>query len=128
MSKLQILIVEDDQMIRQSLLETLEMEGYMVITANNGRDAFDKLEQGYLPSWILLDLKMPVMSGQEFLDVIKNNLKWKNIPVTLLSASGKIKDEAKIHNVDFIEKPIDLDVLLATAKFHCEVKMPKSTL
>src|SRR5258707_15538086 len=61
-----ILVVEDDAMTRESIVDLLGEAGYSVTEATNGAEALEKLRQGPAPCVILLDLMMPVMSGQEF--------------------------------------------------------------
>src|SRR4051794_32303724 len=71
-NEFKILVVEDDGMIRDALREILEMSGYAVDTAIHGADAFEKVRTSeILPSLILLDLNMPVMSGKEFLEKLR---------------------------------------------------------
>ena len=62
-----VLIVEDDESIREMMRHVLEIEGYSVSIANNGKEALDSLNQDSdLPSIILLDLMMPVLDGWQF--------------------------------------------------------------
>ncbi len=103
-----ILIVEDDRDIRESLREILESWGYSVGEAENGEVACSLIRAGLRPRVILLDLMMPVMDGWTFLDERKKN-NWLHIPVVVISASGTC-----IHAGDilcFIAKPIDLSKL-----------------
>ena len=115
-----VLVVEDNQDIRETIVELLISEGYIVLAACDGLDALSKLEQGPQPTWILLDLTMPKMGGRECLSEIRKNPHWAEIPVTLLSASFRINNEAKLHNVDYLEKPFELNVLIAMATKHCK--------
>ncbi|OFZ37660.1 MAG: hypothetical protein A2451_07665 [Bdellovibrionales bacterium RIFOXYC2_FULL_39_8] len=120
MAKQHILVVEDDLGIRESLVEVLEGEGFIIIAARDGFEALEKLkQQPILPCWILLDIMMPRMNGKDCLAAIRSNPEWENIPITFLSAAGRIEDISIMHKVDFLNKPIDLDVLLASSKLHC---------
>ena len=65
-SKLQIMVVDDDESIRDSLALVLESSGYETVTANNGFDALLQFKQS-LPAIVLSDLNMPEMSGFELL-------------------------------------------------------------
>jgi CheY-like chemotaxis protein len=113
-----ILIIEDEQTIRETLKESLELEGYPVFTAKNGREGLDILENS-ADSYclILLDLMMPVMNGFEFLASQQKNKKIAPIPVVIVSA---FPDQAqKVKANGFVKKPIDLDHLLTFIKRYC---------
>ncbi len=113
-----ILIVEDDRDIRESLQQILELEGYEVLTAANGREGLDVLRGGKQPSMILLDLMMPVMNGWEFLEEQRKDQAISAIPVLVASAFG---DRAKsLGTAAFIKKPIELDTLLSTVNSICQ--------
>lgn len=111
-----ILIVEDDVEIRNSLRDVLELEGYEVTLANNGREAIDYLNTAQtLPDAILLDMMMPVMTGYEFRDLQIKDEKIANIPTAILSAEGNLDAKVKDLGVQFVlKKPIELDNLLTT--------------
>lgn len=79
-----ILIVEDDKMISRLYKKALELSGYQVVLANNGKEGLDRLKENS-PDLILLDIMMPVMNGMEFLKSIKENSKTKKIPVVVLT-------------------------------------------
>lgn len=84
-----ILIAEDDDFLRGMYQSKLEMEGFLVDVAENGKEAFKAMEKNP-PNLILLDILMPVMNGFEFLHQLKASKKNKNIPVILLTnLSGK---------------------------------------
>ncbi len=68
-----VLVVEDEDDLRDSLAELLEEEGYEVAQAHDGREALDLLAGIERPCWVLLDLFMPRMDGFEFLDVLTRN-------------------------------------------------------
>jgi CheY-like chemotaxis protein len=120
MSKGPILLVEDDESIREALAEILQGEGFVVLSAENGYEALEILRrQTTAPRWILMDIAMPQMSGVECIEKLRENLKWAKIPVTLLSAGARAGDQAKLQGVAFIKKPVDIDVLLAAAEERC---------
>ena len=114
MSKLRILIVEDDPDIAGTLADYLEIEGYDSKIAINGQEALDFLALAEkLPSVILLDLMMPVLNGVEFCHRQSEDARIKHLPVILMSADAQI--EEKFKQVDakaFVKKPPKLDVLL----------------
>jgi CheY-like chemotaxis protein len=112
-----ILVIEDNKEIQDSLKMALEVEGYNVFIADNGKEALDKLEKIPTPCMILLDLMMPVMNGWEFVDAISKDLMLSTIPVVVVSAFGDKKGTPKTDG--YIQKPIDLDALLNTVSKHC---------
>jgi CheY-like chemotaxis protein len=108
-----ILIVDDDDDIRESLRTVLELEGYEVQEAANGRAAQELLEDvsGVRPSMILLDLMMPVMNGLEFHAWLKETPGVSDIPVVIFSAAGA--NIARPEGVQaFLRKPLELTELL----------------
>src|SRR5262245_29278818 len=82
-----ILIIDDDDDMRQSLQEVLEEEGYGVYAARNGREARDLLHRIPTPNMVLLDLMMPVMSGWEFMQRVRESGELTRVPVVIISAS-----------------------------------------
>ena len=117
-----ILLVEDDEFIRQEISEALEDEGYRVSTAAHGKEALAILADGTRPTVVLLDLMMPVMNGWEFLKAFKKDDKFSGIPVVILSAFA---DRATIIGGDAISvlrKPINLNALFNVLDEHCAEK------
>ena len=105
-----ILIVEDEPDIRSVMQESLESVGLSILTAANGQEALEKLENNPGVSLILLDLMMPVMNGWQFLSAIDKNPLFKNIPIVVVTV---FSDQAKDLNVKgVIKKPFDLNDLL----------------
>ena len=106
-----ILVVDDEQTVRDFLQRTLEEAGYDVITATNGQEALDKISQ-FDVSLVLLDIMMPGLDGFEVLELMPQHL---NIPVIMLSG---IRDEnTKIGSLglgadDYITKPFSTGELL----------------
>jgi two-component system, chemotaxis family, chemotaxis protein CheY len=98
-----VMIVDDDQDIRDALSEFLEDEGFKVITADNGRDALDLLRGGASPRVILLDLMMPVMDGWSFLKERRKDPSLEKIPVVIITAAGDVESV----DVDIVPKPIE---------------------
>lgn len=79
-----ILLVEDDVFVSDVYQTKLSYEGFEVVLAENGLKAMEKLEN-MLPDIILLDIVMPLMDGKEVLKKIKQDEKWKKIPVIILT-------------------------------------------
>ena len=112
-----ILVVEDNDDVREMMTVALELEGHTVHTAANGRQALAQLENGLHPSVILLDLMMPVMNGWEFRSALKRDSRFRDIPVVVVSAvGGDLVGQTGI----FLEKPIDVDTLLDVVGDYCE--------
>ena len=109
-----ILIVEDDLDIREAMVELLEGEGYKVLTAADGDKALAVL-QTQLPDLILLDLMMPIKDGFEFRREQLANVKFKNIPVIIMTADSNIENKkSNMMANDFIKKPLEIDSALLT--------------
>ena len=104
-----VLIVEDDELVRDAIAEALRDEGYTVHIASNGREALDTLQSAMKqPRLILLDLIMPVMDGWEFLRERERQPALAGIPVCAVSAAETLPSDVE-HR---IQKPFRLDDLL----------------
>jgi CheY-like chemotaxis protein len=116
-----ILIVDDDEAIRDSLGEFLTDEGFAVKTANNGREALDILTTGFRPCAILLDLMMPVMDGWDFRAEQLVAREFADIPVALISGFGfsAASMRAQFPGIELLDKPVSLPRLLAFVRQHC---------
>lgn len=112
-----ILIIEDDKGIQNSLKLALEIEGYQVFTADNGRQGLDILPKIPPVCLILLDLMMPVMNGIEFLEEIGKDIMLSTIPVVFVTAFGETAK--KLNSKQVIEKPVDLNILLDSVREWC---------
>jgi len=106
-----ILIVEDDEDLREMMAQLLALEGFKAETAANGREALAYLAQGDRPDVILLDLMMPVMDGWEFRRHQVTDPALAAVPVVVLSALEPARAEA-LQGVAFLKKPLDFDRLL----------------
>ena len=105
-----VLLVDDEFDIRDSVRELLEIEGYRVITATNGKEALQALRTQPV-DLVLLDLMMPVMDGRQFLTERRTDSEASRVPVLLTSAS-EAEDVARSFGVEFIRKPFPIDDLL----------------
>jgi two-component system, response regulator, stage 0 sporulation protein F len=107
--KKKILVVEDEEGLRFLYKEELEGEGYEVLTAQNGREAIQQLEEGK-PDLIILDIVMPVMDGMEALGRIVG--KERKIPIILnTSYPGYRRDFMSWAADAYVTKSTDLEVL-----------------
>ena len=107
-----IMVVDDEVVTRRTLREFLVDKGFMVYTARDGQHALSMLERLLPPDLILLDYKMPVMDGKQFLTVMRRTPALEAIPVIILSAATREWSGAHLEAVDVLNKPIDLDLLL----------------
>jgi two-component system response regulator MprA len=111
-SSIRILVVDDDDTIRATIAEALELDGFTVETASNGAEAWVLVSQRP-PSGILLDLMMPVMNGWQSLEKCRATGVCDGTPVVIMSAYHKLASEvAKLGVSGYVSKPFDLDVLL----------------
>ncbi len=110
-----ILVVEDDQAIREMLLRFLEGKNYIVKEAGDGGEALEILG-GLNPDLILLDWMLPDFSGPELLRHVRNNIVQKDIPVMMLTARAEEADKIKGLDSgadDYMTKPVSLQELHA---------------
>jgi CheY-like chemotaxis protein len=114
-SQKRVLEVEDDPDTREMVSGLLLSEGYEVVSAVHGQDAIEKMEGGFSPDVILLDLMMPVLNGFDVLRVLHRTPRWSSIPVVILSAKEGY-DAVDLGTAAIIRKPFDPDVLLNTLR------------
>lgn len=116
-----ILLVEDDQDIRETLIELLEGEGYDVLFAENGQIGLDKLsETSSLPNLILLDLMMPVKDGFQFCAEKEANPKIAHLPVVIMSADGHIREnQQRVKATAYLKKPLDIYEIINVLEKYC---------
>lgn len=111
--EINVLVVEDDEDIRDVLVEVLEDEHYTVRAARNGAEALDALRSAR-PALILLDLTMPVMNGEEFRTRQLADPALASIPTVVMTAADRIQERtASMGVVGALPKPIKLEDLLA---------------
>jgi two-component system, chemotaxis family, chemotaxis protein CheY len=109
-----LLVVDDDDDIRETLTDLLTTEGYEVSQAKQGLDALAQLRKGLWPSLILLDLMMPKMNGWEFLEAQRADPSIADLPVVILSADRSPLSRAVDAQVRArLAKPFDISQLLA---------------
>jgi CheY-like chemotaxis protein len=115
MSAERILIVDDDESIRQIVRLCLTDEGFEVREAANGQAALDALAD-FTPHVILLDLRMPVMDGWEFSRRYAN-VPGEHVPIVAFVAALNAEQEcATLATASIVTKPFDLDDLLAAVR------------
>jgi CheY-like chemotaxis protein len=114
-----ILIIEDDDIIRENISDALNLYNYQIFTAINGKDGL-QLAIKMSPDLILCDIKIPLLNGYEVLEALKNDENTQLIPFIFISAKSYQEDIQKGMNlgaVDYIIKPfllLDLIKILET--------------
>ena len=113
-----ILLVDDEPDIRDVLKITLECEGYEVFEAVDGIDGLSKVNK-VSPDLVILDNKMPRMTGQEVCEILKKDILLRHMPIIMLTGKGEIQDKIKGLDAgadDYIVKPFDPQELVARIK------------
>jgi DNA-binding response OmpR family regulator len=113
-----VLIVEDDEDLRDMMAQFLLVEGFRPETVSNGQEALDYLRKGPTPSVILLDMMMPIMDGWEFRREQQRDPRVANVPVIVLSALDRSR-VGDIGEAAFMKKPLDFDRLLDLVRRYC---------
>ena len=109
-----ILLVEDDDMIREMVLQTLELYDHAVSCAFNGQEALD-LARSLAPQLILMDVGLPIIDGYEATHRLKADPATRPIPIITLTAAAGQEDRRKALAAgadEYETKPIDFDRLL----------------
>jgi len=123
--KAKLLIVDDEKNIREGLKKALLVDGYDIDLASNGKDALEKIEEGYI-DLVITDLKMPMISGEELVKgAIKSN---PNLPIIILTGHGTIENAVDVMRngaYDFITKPFNIDKLSLIVKRALENSLLK---
>ncbi|MEB3292878.1 MAG: response regulator transcription factor [Synechococcales bacterium] len=110
-----LLLIDDDPNLILLVKDYLEFRGYEVITAENGREALEVLENT-MPDMIICDVMMPEMDGYSLVSTIRSDLKTSWIPVLFLSAKGQSQDRVKGLNIGadvYMVKPFEPEELVA---------------
>ena len=99
---LPVLVVDDDDVLRELLRRILEKDGYTVVEARNGKEALARLNE-LTPGIILLDLMMPEMDGFELVEELRHHDRWRAIPVLVVTAKElTAEDRARLNG--YVEK------------------------
>ena len=107
-----VLVVDDEPMLRETLGNMLSDEGYVVDLAIDGESALDRVH-AFRPDAILLDLMMPGMNGRQFLQALRDEPRYRDVPVLIMTAVHGL--EVNLANVganELVEKPFDVEDLL----------------
>ena len=120
MSDRPVLVVEDDPELRTIYEEVLSDGGFSVVAARDGLDALEKLDAGTMPCVMLLDLRMPRMTGWELAERMRADPRWQGVPFIVVAAYYRIAEEAeRIGATAWLQKPIDLTRLVDVVEGAC---------
>lgn len=114
-----ILLIDDVEENRIILKHRLEKEGFAVITASNGKEGLAKLEDKKI-CIIFLDINMPIMDGHTFLNKIKSDSRYAEIPIVIISAlddTGEVIKTMRAGACGYLTKPFSMDQIRAQLNF-----------
>jgi CheY-like chemotaxis protein len=111
-----IVLIENDEALREALTDALQLEGFKVVQACDGRQGLEILQEHPDSALVLLDLAMPVMSGWQFLEAMRQDSRLSALPVIAMSATRHQTAPAGTHGI--LQKPMSLDILLGTVAHY----------
>ena len=111
-----LLIVEDEEDLREMLRDALERRGFHVVTASNGQEALAIIPQIEHVCLVLLDLFMPELNGWDFFDALKSKEGWQEIPVIITTSAP---NRAPVGATRVLTKPLSLDRVVSTVQEFC---------
>jgi CheY-like chemotaxis protein len=115
-----VLVVDDDDNLRETLASVLDARGYRTATARNGRDAIDGvLARGTRPSVVVIDLEMPVMDGEAFLASQHAHPLLASVPALVVTARSPLPATLPGHVREVFAKPVRLAALLDSIQIIC---------
>lgn len=125
-----LLIVDDEEMNRDMLSQRLELKGYSVTSADNGRQALALIERHSF-DLVLLDVMMPDLNGLEVLRILRQDFAPAELPVIMVTARDQSHDVVEAFNLgsnDYVTKPIDFPVVLARIATQVSHKRAQAAL
>lgn len=115
-----ILVVDDDEDIREAVVDTLIDEGYAAVAVGDGQEALAFLHRHPAPGLVLLDWNMTPMNGAQFMAQFAQQPKWASIPVVLVTADARIDPNIKLGAfAACLRKPVNLQDLFGLAARYC---------
>ncbi len=115
-----VLVIDDSATIRRSAETMLANEGFHVVTAENGFEALSAVTR-HQPDMIFVDIMMPRLDGYQTTAIIKNNARFRDIPVIMLTSKDGLFDKARGRVVGsdlYLTKPFTREELLAAVRQH----------
>lgn len=123
-----VLIVDDEAMARRMLARTLVKEGYSVMEARDGQQAWEMLAEE-IPDAVISDIDMPRMNGEELCKLISTDIADRTFPIFVVTSKTAIEHREwsrKISNLYFLEKPLSLRKLVAKLTSVLEPSNPSA--
>ncbi|MGY6586984.1 MAG: response regulator [Wenzhouxiangella sp.] len=123
-SGLKIMLIDDSRTIRRSAETMLAREGCEVITANDGFEALALIHK-HEPDLIFVDIMMPRLDGYQTCAIVKNNDRFRNTPVVMLTSKDGLFDKARgriVGSDQYLTKPFTRDELLAAVRDQARSK------
>jgi adenylate cyclase len=114
-----VLVVDDDQWMRDAMVETLAAAGCEVVGAYNGTEGLRRLDTEAHPCVIFLDLRMPEMDGRQFMDELHRRPALAPVPVVVITGYGTAQEAQALGAVDWLKKPFMFDRLPDLVARHC---------
>lgn len=111
-----VVVVDDDPDVRDTVRLLLEVRGYRVLSAGNGHEALALLAAQGAPGLILLDLRMPLMSGEQLLGELQRHPLLREVPVVVVSGA---EEPLPAGTRSWLMKPFRLRELLHVVREHC---------
>jgi CheY-like chemotaxis protein len=111
-----VLVVEDEEDLREMIREALELNGYTVVTAEDGRQALAQLTRIQHLCLVLIDLLMPGMNGWDLFDELRRRSELDHVPVVVHSS---VSERAPAGVTRVLKKPLTFGELLSTVREYC---------
>ena len=118
-----ILIIDDEEILHESIRDVLADEPYQIISAYNGEEGLESAIK-YHPDLIFLDLRMPIMSGFQFLEELKKRVDGSP-PIIVLTGHGTNKDKGVATGLGgkfYLNKPFDIGDLRALVEYELVIE------
>jgi DNA-binding response OmpR family regulator len=112
-----ILVVDDDDDIREIIELALMSYGYRVLTASSGKECLRQMRQPEKPSLVILDLMMPDVNGWAVCEEVARDESLSAIPIVILTGNSEIREES-LGRAPVMKKPLELARLLAVVEAH----------
>ena len=120
-----IMVVDDEQDILELVKVILESQGFEVLVFINAKEALVELETGKCPDLLILDIRMPQISGYDFCKIVRKNKKLDNLKIAVFTASSNLGQsflELNHNVIGFISKPFDNKKLVLDVKKYLGIK------
>ena len=113
------LVLEDDDWMREAMVETLSAAGCEAVGVHDGVEGLDRLDAGSHPCVIFVDLTMPRMDGRQFVAELRRRPAVAGVPVVVVTAHASAAEAHALGAVDWLTKPFTFDRLPELVARHC---------